>query len=107
MCDVTGATRVWMCTIVAAAGMWGSASWAQNYPVKPVRYVIPFPAGTSNDIVGRLLTDRLTRLWGRQVIDDNPNPGQTTFSDFTSRKLWFVPGFLRDADLLARMSRTP
>jgi tripartite-type tricarboxylate transporter receptor subunit TctC len=65
------ATRVLMCAIAAAAGMCGSASWAQNYPVKPVRYVIPFPAGTSNDIVGRLLTDRLTKLWGQQVYVEN------------------------------------
>jgi len=65
------ATRVLMCAIVAAAWMCGSASWAQDFPVKPVRYVIPFPAGTSNDIVGRLLADRLTRLWGQQVIVDN------------------------------------
>ena len=48
-----------------------TASWSQNFPTKPVRYVIPFPAGSSNDIVGRLLTDRLTRMWGQQVIVDN------------------------------------
>ena len=48
-----------------------AVSWAQNFPVKPVRYVIPFPAGTSNDIVGRLLADQLTRLWKQQVIVDN------------------------------------
>ncbi len=58
--------------IAATACLCATASWAQqNYPVKPVRYVIPFPAGTGNDIVGRLLTDRLTRLWGQQVIVDN------------------------------------
>jgi tripartite-type tricarboxylate transporter receptor subunit TctC len=65
------ATRVLMCAIVVAAWICGSASWAQNFPVKPVRYVVPFPAGTSNDIVGRLLTDRLTRMWGQQVIVEN------------------------------------
>jgi len=65
------ATRVLMHAIAAAAWMCGSASWAQNFPVKPVRYVVPFPAGTGNDIVGRLLADRLTRLWGQQVIVDN------------------------------------
>ncbi len=57
--------------IAAAVGMCAAASWAQNYPTKPVRYVIPFPAGTSNDIVGRLLTDKLTRLWGQQVVVEN------------------------------------
>ena len=55
-------SRRWMYWIAATACLCATASWAQNYPVKPVRYVIPFPAGTGNDIVGRLLTDRLTRL---------------------------------------------
>jgi tripartite-type tricarboxylate transporter receptor subunit TctC len=68
---VIGASRAFVYSVAAAVWMCSAASWAQNYPTKPVRYVIPFPAGTSNDIVGRLLTDRLTRLWGQQVIVDN------------------------------------
>lgn len=66
-----GARRGLNYAIAAAAWMCAAAAWAQNFPTKPVRYVVPFPAGTSNDIVGRLLTDRLTRLWGQQVIVDN------------------------------------
>jgi tripartite-type tricarboxylate transporter receptor subunit TctC len=68
---VENATRVLLRTIVAAAWICGSASWAQDFPVKPVRYVVPFPAGTGNDIVGRVIADRLTQLWGQQVIVDN------------------------------------
>ena len=68
---VIEARRGVLFSIAAMAWMCAAASWAQNYPVKPVRYVIPFPAGTSNDIVGRLLTDRMTRMWGQQVIVDN------------------------------------
>jgi tripartite-type tricarboxylate transporter receptor subunit TctC len=64
-----------ICSIAAAAwlcaALISNSLWAQSFPTKPVRYVIPFPAGTSNDIVGRLLTDRLTRMWGQQVIVDN------------------------------------
>ena len=71
MSSAIGTSRRWMSWIAATACLCATASWAQNYPVKPVRYVIPFPAGTGNDIVGRLLTDRLTRLWGQQVIVDN------------------------------------
>ena len=71
MSSTIGTSRRWMYWVTAAACLCATASWAQNYPVKPVRYVIPFPAGTGNDIVGRLLTDRLTRLWGQQVIVDN------------------------------------
>jgi len=48
-----------------------AASWAQSYPAKPVRYVVPFPAGASPDLVARLITDRLSRMWGQQVIVDN------------------------------------
>ena len=71
MRGVSEASRVLVYSIAAAVWIYSPASRAQNYPTKPVRYVIPFPAGTGNDIVGRLLTDRLTRMWGQQVIVDN------------------------------------
>jgi tripartite-type tricarboxylate transporter receptor subunit TctC len=57
--------------LAAAALMGAAASDAQNFPSKPVRYVVPFGAGASPDIVARLLADRFTRLWGQQVIVDN------------------------------------
>ncbi len=66
-----GASRGLSFSIAAAVWMFPTASHAQDYPTKPVRYVIPFAAGSNNDIVGRLLTDRMTRLWGQQVIVDN------------------------------------
>jgi tripartite-type tricarboxylate transporter receptor subunit TctC len=44
---------------------------AQAYPAKPVRYVVPFPAGASPDLIARAITDRLARMWGQQVIVDN------------------------------------
>ena len=46
-------------------------AFSQTFPVKPVRYVVPFGAGTSPDIVGRLIADKLTRIWGQQVIVEN------------------------------------
>ncbi len=55
----------------ALAWIFPFASWAQGYPVKPVRYVVPFPAGASPDIIARLVTERLSRMWGQQVIVDN------------------------------------
>jgi tripartite-type tricarboxylate transporter receptor subunit TctC len=48
-----------------------TAAWAQTWPTKPVRYVVPFPAGASPDLVARVLTERLSRGWGQQVIVDN------------------------------------
>jgi tripartite-type tricarboxylate transporter receptor subunit TctC len=55
----------------ALAGVVPSASWAQGYPAKPVRYIVPFPAGASPDIIARLVTERLSRIWGQQVLVDN------------------------------------
>ncbi|MDB5866903.1 MAG: extra-cytoplasmic solute receptor BugT [Betaproteobacteria bacterium] len=44
---------------------------AQNYPTKPVRLIVPFPPGGSNDIVGRLMAQELTEKLGKQVVVDN------------------------------------
>jgi len=44
---------------------------AQAYPVKPVRVIVPFPAGGPNDIIGRIVAQRLTEAFGQQVIADN------------------------------------
>jgi tripartite-type tricarboxylate transporter receptor subunit TctC len=51
--------------------MSATVAGGQTFPTKPVRYVIPFPAGSGNDTVGRLITDRLTKLWGQNVYVDN------------------------------------
>ncbi len=44
---------------------------AQDYPTKPVRLIIPFPPGGSNDVVGRLFATKLGERLGKQVIVDN------------------------------------
>jgi tripartite-type tricarboxylate transporter receptor subunit TctC len=68
---VIGAGRGLIYSFAAAVWIYSAASPAQNFPIKPVRYVIPFPAGTGNDLVGRVLTDQLTRMWKQQVFVDN------------------------------------
>ena len=44
---------------------------AQGYPAKPVRLVIPFPAGGPADGLGRLLSERLKQSWGEPVVIEN------------------------------------
>ncbi len=63
--------RCGQCWLTVVALLFAATASAQTYPVKPVRYVVPFAAGTGNDIIGRLIADRLTKIWGQQVIVDN------------------------------------
>lgn len=44
---------------------------AESYPTKPVRLIVPFPPGGSNDIVGRLVGSELGKRLGQQVVIDN------------------------------------
>jgi tripartite-type tricarboxylate transporter receptor subunit TctC len=48
-----------------------TAAAAQEYPTKPVRLIIPFPPGGSNDVVGRMIATHLGEHLGKQVIVDN------------------------------------
>ncbi len=44
---------------------------ADPYPSRPIRLIIPFPPGGSNDVVGRLIAQQLTTRLGQQVVPDN------------------------------------
>ena len=51
---------------------------ADAYPSKPVRWVVPFPPGGGTDLISRTLAQKLSELWGVQVIADNrPGGGGT------------------------------
>jgi tripartite-type tricarboxylate transporter receptor subunit TctC len=49
-------------------------SQAQDFPNKPVHFIVPYAAGGSGDLLARLLGDKLSKLWGQQVVVDN-KPG--------------------------------
>ncbi|MGA7488637.1 MAG: tripartite tricarboxylate transporter substrate binding protein [Xanthobacteraceae bacterium] len=64
--------------LLAAAGLLlalTTAVAAQDYPTKPVRLIIPFPPGGSNDVVGRLIATHLGERLGKQVVVDNRGAG--------------------------------
>ena len=46
-------------------------AYAQAYPLKPVRVLIPWPPGGSNDIVGRIMAQRLSETLGQQFVVEN------------------------------------
>lgn len=58
----------WMLLLLAAFAAQASA---QNYPTKPVHMVISFTPGSSTDIVGRIVAQKLSEMWGQPVVPEN------------------------------------
>ncbi len=67
---MTGLLRAVLLTLLLAAPAYGQAA----YPQKPVRVIVPFPAGGSNDTLCRIAGDKLSTAWNQPVIIDN-KPG--------------------------------
>jgi tripartite-type tricarboxylate transporter receptor subunit TctC len=61
-------------TLLAAATITALASMpsaAQDFPTRPVRFIVPYAAGGSGDLLARLLGNKLAAIWGQQVVVDN------------------------------------
>jgi tripartite-type tricarboxylate transporter receptor subunit TctC len=58
----------------AAAAMTGMPAWAQNFPSKPIRWIVPFAAGGNYDVTSRLVGEVMGRRLGQPVAPDN-RPG--------------------------------
>jgi tripartite-type tricarboxylate transporter receptor subunit TctC len=78
----------------------GCTAFAQGWPNRVVKLVVPFTPGGGIDAVGRIIGARLSEMWGQQVIVDNkPDSGGNIASEFvappTSRSLNEPPRLLR------------
>ncbi|NEX61114.1 tripartite tricarboxylate transporter substrate binding protein [Noviherbaspirillum galbum] len=70
----------------AAVAAVGGAAFAQTYPTKPIKLIVPFPAGGTTDILARAVGNELTKAWGQQVIIDNrPGAGGNVGADIVAK----------------------
>ncbi|HYC47894.1 MAG TPA: tripartite tricarboxylate transporter substrate binding protein [Burkholderiales bacterium] len=62
------------CIVASVMLAAGAATAAESYPSKPGRLILPFGAGGSTDIVGRIFAQKFSEAWGQTVVVDN-RPG--------------------------------
>lgn len=60
--------------VLAALSLTTIGAYAQSWPARPVKLIVPAGAGAAPDVIARLLADRLSQAWGQGVVVDN-RPG--------------------------------
>jgi tripartite-type tricarboxylate transporter receptor subunit TctC len=69
--DVVVRARLARVLLVAIAALAEPAAYAQQFPTRPVRFVVPYPPGGSNDILARMIAPKMSELLGHAVVVDN------------------------------------
>jgi len=78
--------RAFALAVAATLAAAASGSSAQSYPNRPVRILVPFPAGAGVDIVARMLGLPLTDVWGQAaVVDNRPGAGGTIACELAAK----------------------
>lgn len=89
-----------------------SQSFAQNFPNKPVKLVVTYPAGGSSDLMARIMGQKLSELWGQPVIiESKPGAAGSIGMEFAARQpadgYTFVVGNLGPASVNPLISKVP
>lgn len=72
--------------LIAATALWGGGAYAQEFPTRPLRLLVPFPPGGGVDIVARIIGQHLSEALSQQVVIDNrPGAAGTLGTDIAAK----------------------
>jgi tripartite-type tricarboxylate transporter receptor subunit TctC len=72
--------------LIACALLLPLQAVAQAWPAKPVRIIVPYPAGGTSDILARTLGQKLSEVWGQSVIVENkPGANGNVGADYVTK----------------------
>ncbi len=78
--------RTGMLALCLSAALASPSGWAQDYPAKPIHIVVPLPPGGSNDVLARLLGQKMSEAFGQPVIVENkPGAAGNIATDFMAK----------------------
>jgi tripartite-type tricarboxylate transporter receptor subunit TctC len=68
-------------TVVAAASICATVACAQQFPTKPVRFIVGFSPGSATDFTARVFAEKLSALWGQPVVIENRSGAGSTLAN--------------------------
>ncbi len=71
---------LWFAAGAGAAAPHGFAQAAEVYPVRPIRFIVPYPPGGGADTLARTVGQKIGEAWGQQVVIDNRPGGATNIA---------------------------
>jgi tripartite-type tricarboxylate transporter receptor subunit TctC len=77
--------RIFIASIAWALAI-ASASQAQEWPSRPIRFIVPFPAGGSTDVAARVIGEYLSRTLGQQIVIENKSGASGVVGTETAAK---------------------
>lgn len=96
---------------LAAMGAIGSAQAADNWPSRPIRFIVPFSAGGANDLLARSAAEGASRVLGQPIVVENrPGGGGTVGADLVAKSqsdgyTWLISaaGVISNSQIKKRM----
>jgi tripartite-type tricarboxylate transporter receptor subunit TctC len=79
-------TRALIGVVSLLLGSWGMNAYAQNWPQKPIKFIVPFSAGGANDLMARAAAEGASKVLGQAIVVENrPGAGGTLGTVFVSK----------------------